>query len=154
MTTKRRKWIIGIVGGVALVSILPVLAILPWVASNVVAAGYVLVFTTKPNQQELSRRYRVASNKELPELIILQDGTYQESITDKNKHVQMINGRWTSEITEEGHSAEITLSPYVEIEDQEWGRTFSYGTLNFYKPRFGAVYAELDPDTGLRFTKQ
>jgi hypothetical protein len=154
MATKRRKWIIGVVCGVALATILPVLAVLPWAASNAFAAGYVLIFTTKPSPQELAGRYRVAPDKETPELIVREDGTYQESISNKSKGVQTINGHWTSEITEEGNAAAVTLAPYVEVEDREWGRTFSYGTLNFYKPRLGAVYAELDPDTGSRFTKQ
>jgi hypothetical protein len=154
MSTNRRKWIIGIVGGVALVSILPVLVILPWAASNAFAAGYYLVFTTRPNRHELSGRYTFSQKRGTAELLIREDGTFQETIRDDGEPPRMINGQWSEQSIDEGHGSAITMTPYLQVRDDEWGRSFSYATLSFYKPRFGVIFAELDPDTGSRFIKQ
>jgi hypothetical protein len=154
MATKRRKWIIGIVGGVILAVILPVLVILPWAASNAFAAGYYLIFTTKPNRQELLGRYKVAQKWGTAELLLREDDTFQETIRVGSKSPQIINGRWSDQAADAGHAAQVTMTPYLEVHDDEWGRSFSYASLNFYKPRFGPIFAELDPDTGSRFIKQ
>jgi hypothetical protein len=154
MTSNRQKWIIGIVGGIALAAILPVLVILPFAASNAFAAGYYLVLTTPPNRQELFGQYKVDQKWGTAELILREDGTFQETIRDGSEPPRMINGRWSEQTTGGRYGSSVSMTPYLQVQDDEWGRSFSYATLSFYKPRFGAIFAELDPDTGSRFIKQ
>jgi hypothetical protein len=151
---RRNRIIFGIVVAATLIVILPFLVILPWAASNAFAAGYYLLFTTQPTRQELVGEYNATLNWGTARLVLHADNTFDESLMEKGQEIQTISGAWKSSSGDAGHAAYLTMSPYLEVQEEEHGREYSYSSANFYKPRFGQVYAELNPDLGTRFTKR
>jgi hypothetical protein len=150
----KTKVIMGIVGTVALVLMLPLLAILPWAASNAVSAAYYLLFTTQPTHKDLTGEYEATLIWGTAKLTLYANNTFEESLVTKGQEAQTIRGNWQSESGDVGHASVVTMSPDLEILEDKHGQQFSFGTHTFYKPRFGRVFAELDPDLGIRFTKR
>jgi hypothetical protein len=53
-----------------------------------------------------------------------------------------------------GHTAEVSLKPYLNVQDDNYGQRYEDATLLFSKPRLGQIFAEFNPDSGSRFEKQ
>ncbi len=151
--TRKKKYIFGVIAAAAVIASLPLLAILPWVASNAVGATYYLVFTTAPSIQELTGSYRVRPEWGLVTLTLAKDGTFEESVSEIGKSPRTIRGNYTLDSADLGHASAVTMSPYINIQNENYGQTFNYATVNFYKRRFGQTFGVLDDDTGLQYTK-
>jgi hypothetical protein len=150
---RRNKIICGILGVFALIVALPFLAILPWAASNAVGAAYCLVFTVAPSPQELAGTYFAKPEWGIATLTLARDGIFEEVISEAGKDRRAISGKYSVASADSGHAKAITMYPYINVQNENYGQTYNSSTVNFYKRRFGSTFGVLDDDTGLRYTK-
>jgi hypothetical protein len=150
---RRNKVIFGVLGAAVLIVALPFLAILPWAASNVVGAAYYLVFTTAPSPQELTGIYIAKPQWGIATLTLAGDGTFKEVVSETGKDRRAMSGKYSVASADGGHAKAITLYPYINVQNENYGQTYNYSTVNFYKRRLGSTFGVLDDDTGLQYTK-
>jgi hypothetical protein len=151
--TRKKKYIFGVIAAVVFIASLPLLAILPWVASNAIGAAYYFVFTTAPSTQELAGSYSAKPEWGVVTLTLAKDGTFEESVSEIGKSPRAIRGNYTLDSADLGHARAVTMSPYINIQNENYGQTFNFATVNFYKRRFGSTFGVLNDDTGLQYTK-
>lgn len=138
--------------------LLPFLGVTAIVASNFVAGAYSLVMERNPTRQELIGHYEFRGEGDHSTVDLLDDGSFTEEITKKNKDIQRVNGTWTSRY--DAHDTDLTFSTFVDVSTNAKAFDPNAGTKevqNFtvlsYKPRLGKTYFELDPDTGDKFLR-
>ncbi|MDP9038166.1 MAG: hypothetical protein M3O02_02690 [Acidobacteriota bacterium] len=152
--TKTTKY--ALIAGIVVLSIaaLPFVVVLPFAASNAVAALYIAVFDRRPTDAELVGKFVYNAEWGTAILELHPDHSFSEEIAPKTQQASLVTGRWSSESGDEGFSAEVSLKPFIGVNDFSRGTRFDVAGLNFYRQRFGSVYGEIDPDTGERFLKQ
>jgi hypothetical protein len=153
MTKKTKYALIATTAILSLIA-LPFLVILPFAASNAAAALYLMIFDRRPTDSELIGRYIYTAEWGNAVLDLREDKTFIEGIALNGQQPTQIRGSWSSEPGDAGVSAEISLKPFIAVDQFSRGRRFDIAGLNFYKQRLGSVYGEIDPDTGDRFLKQ
>ena len=151
--TKSTKY--ALMAGIAVLFIaaLPSLVVLPFVASNAVAALYIAVFDRRPTDSELIGKFVYNAEWGTAILELRRDHSFSEEIAPKAQQASLVTGRWSSEPGDEGFSADVSLKPFIGVDDSSRGTHFDVAGLNFYR-EFGSVYGQIDPDTGERFLKQ
>jgi hypothetical protein len=152
--TRKSKWIAGSIAALIGLISLPLVIVLLFTASNAIPAAYYLLFTTQPTTQELAGEYMVQLRWGKATLLIHPDYTFQETIVADGKGIQTIIGNWTVKSVDAGHTAEVSMKPYINVQDDGYGQRYDDATLLFNKPRLGQIFAELNPDSGSRFEKQ
>jgi hypothetical protein len=152
MTGKGKYVFYGAVA-VILLAVLPFLAILPFAASNAVAAGYYLVFTRLPSLGELNGSYTAKPTWGTASLVINNDGSFEQSISEAGKTSKTLRGHWSEQPADAGHAVAVTLTPYINVQEDGSRETYKSYTVNFYKRKFGTTFGVLNDDTGLQYTK-
>jgi hypothetical protein len=152
--TRKNKWIVGSIAALIGLISLPLAVVLLVTASNAIPAAYYLLFTTQPTNQELAGEYVVQLRWGKATLSIHPDYTFQETVVADGKGVQTVVGNWTVKSVDAGHTAEVSLKPYINVQDDDYGQRYDYATLLFNKPRLGQIFAQFNPDSGSRFEKQ
>ena len=149
--TRKSRWIIGSIAALIGLIGLPLALV---VTSNTIPAAYYLLFTTRPADQELAGEYMVQLRWGKATLSIHPDYTFQETVAADGKGLQTVVGNWTVKTIDAGHTAEVSLKPYINVQDDDYGQKYEEATLLFNKPRLGQIFAEFNPDSGSRFKKQ
>ncbi|MBB5318049.1 hypothetical protein [Tunturibacter empetritectus] len=151
--TRKGKYVLYGAVAVILLAVLPFLAILPFAASNAVAAGYYLVFTRLPSLGELNGSYSAKPTWGTASLVINRDGSFEQSVSETGTTPKTLQGRWSEQNADGGHAIAVTLSPYINVQEDQPRDTYKSYTVNFYKRKFGTTFGVLNDDTGLQYTK-
>jgi len=151
--TRKGKYVIYGAIAVVFLALLPFLAILPFAASNAVAAGYYLVFTKSPSPHELNGSYTAKPTWGTASLVINSDGSFEQSVSEAGKTAKTLQGHWSEQPADGGLAIAVTLTPYINVQEDEPRDTYKSYTVNFYKRKFGTTFGVLNDDTGLQYTK-
>jgi hypothetical protein len=80
------------------------------------------------------------------------DGTFRQDIAEVGKPVRTITGRWSSQPSM--NFAEVDLTPFGMVWDEDHATTTGTYRMDFYKPHFGRTYGVIDDDLGEQYKKE
>jgi hypothetical protein len=78
----------------------------------------------------------------------------EQSVSEVGKTPKTLQGHWSEQSADGGgHAIAVTLTPYINVQEEEPRDTYKSYTVNFYKRKFGTTFGVLNDDTGLQYTK-
>lgn len=123
-----------------------------FMASNFGAAVLSLVLDREPEQVELLGRYTYRAPWGNTSLELKSDGTFRQEIGEAGRPVRTITGKWSSQSSM--NSAEVDLTPFGMVWDEDHTTTTGTYRMDFYKPRLGRTYGMINDDLGEQYKRE
>ena len=124
-----------------------------WFVSNAGAALYSCLFLSRPTMQELIGEYSVRTSSGEAQLVLRNDGTFSEALVVSGKVLNTVSGHWQNQTSSDDNAKVLIISPHLVLNNAEYDVSKEAFFL-FYKPRFGRIYGDANPDIGPRFVKR
>jgi hypothetical protein len=151
MTTKKRRAMVW--AGLALAPFIIFFGLLfVFPLANLASGIASLMLEREPTKPELAGDYKYSAAWGTATLELSSDGTFTEEIIEKANIPKRFSGSWTSSKHE--NSAMVDFRPFGMVWDEDHNREINLFGMNFYKRRFGSIYAKIDDDLGEQFERQ
>lgn len=149
LMSKPVRWTLAIVFGLLLILTAPMAL---FMASNFGSAALSLILDREPERGELLGRYSYTASGGNSSLELRSDGSFHQEIVEVGHPARTIKGRWSSQPSM--NFAEVDLTPFGMVWDEDHTTTTGSYRMDFYKPRLGRTYAVINDDLGEQFKRE
>ncbi len=123
-----------------------------FMASNFGNAVITLVVDREPARAELLGTYSYIASWGNSSLELKSDGTFRQAIGESGRPPRIITGQWSYQSSM--NSAEVHLTPFGMIWDEDHETMIDSCHMDFYKPRLGRTYGVINEDLGEQYKRE
>ena len=147
--SKPVRWTLAAVIGLLVVFTAPMAL---FMASNFGGALLSLILDREPERVELLGKYSYNAPWGNTILELKSDGSFHQEIVEIGRPARTIKGRWSSQPSM--NFAEVDLTPFGMVWDEDHATTTGTYRMDFYKPRLGRTYAVINDDLGEQYKRE